>query len=78
MYREEEGNPENDKTAIKWYTLAAKQGNWVAQSSLAEMYEAGEGVLKDDVKAYMWYNLAASSGRGMTRYSKGLLAEKMT
>jgi len=29
MYANGRGVPENDKTAVKWYTLAAEQGTWM-------------------------------------------------
>jgi len=31
MYANGQGVPENDKTAVKWYRLAAEQGTAVAQ-----------------------------------------------
>ena len=35
-----EGVPENDKTAVKWYTLAAEQGISDAQYNLGVMYDS--------------------------------------
>ena len=32
MYDNGQGVPQNDKTAVKWYTLAAEQGDAYAQS----------------------------------------------
>jgi TPR repeat protein len=34
MYRKGQGVPQDDKTAVKWYRLAAEQGYALAQFSL--------------------------------------------
>ena len=38
------GVPEDDAEAVRWYRLAAEQGNAFAQSNLGVMYANGEGV----------------------------------
>ena len=43
---------ENDRTAVKWYTLAAEQGYVEAQYSLAVMFRDGKGVLENNKTAY--------------------------
>ena len=53
---------ENDKEAVKWYTLAAEQGEVRAQSNLGVMYDDGEGVPENDEVAVKWYTLAAEQG----------------
>ena len=62
MYRKGKGVPQDYKTAVKWYTLAAEQGTARAQYYLALMYRDGFGVLQDNVYALMWLNIAISSG----------------
>ncbi len=52
---------------MRWYRLAAEQGNANAQYSLGVMYANGEGVKRDYVLAYMWANLAASQKTGVDR-----------
>jgi uncharacterized protein len=47
--------------AVKWYRLAADQGDALAQVDLGEMCLSGHGVPQDYVEAYMWFNLAAAS-----------------
>jgi len=47
---------------VKWYRLAAEQGDQLGQCSLGEMYYEGRGVPQDYVIAHMWVNLAASQG----------------
>ena len=61
MYDEGMSVSQDDKTAVKWYTLAAEQGDASAQNNLGAMYGNGEGVLQDYVRAHMWWNIAASS-----------------
>jgi len=47
---------------MKWYRLAAEQGNAIAQANLGVMYEDGEGVPQDYKEAAKWYRLAAEQG----------------
>ena len=46
MYENGYGVPQDDESAVKWYTLAAGQGHASAQTNLAWMYENGRGVPK--------------------------------
>ncbi|MAI49794.1 MAG: hypothetical protein CMM16_04410, partial [Rhodospirillaceae bacterium] len=62
MYANGRGVPKDDETAVKWYTLAAKQGLTSAQYNLGVMYANGRGVPKDDETAVKWYTLAAKQG----------------
>jgi len=62
MYRYGHGVPQNDKTAVKWYTLAAEQGNVSAQYNLGVMYLRGNGVGMSWVYAYMWGSIAGHNG----------------
>jgi TPR repeat protein len=54
MYNLGLGVSENDKTAVKWHTLAADQGYADAQSNLGVKYHYGKGVLTKNRRAYMW------------------------
>ena len=47
---------------VKWYRLAAEQGDVFAQNNLGIMYRAGEGVPQNDKTAVKWYRLAAEQG----------------
>jgi TPR repeat protein len=78
MYGNGDGVPQDDKTALKWWTLAAEQGQADAQNSLGYMYATGEGVLQDYVYAHMWWNIAASSGNKNAPENRDMVAEKMT
>tara|TARA_R110002096_G_scaffold158845_1_gene324382 strand:+ start:917 stop:1510 length:594 start_codon:yes stop_codon:yes gene_type:complete len=83
MYSNGEGVPENDKTAVKWYTLAAEQGYDKAQYNLGNMYNNGRGVPENDKTAVKWYTLAAEQGYAfgqamlglMYQYGKGVLTD---
>ena len=67
---------------MRWYRLAADQGDADAQYNLGAAYSAGDGVLPDYVQAYMWANLAASisSGDDQKKYSaaRDAVGDKMT
>ena len=78
MYANGEGVPEDDATAVKWYTKAAEQGDAAAQNNLGVMYEDGHGVPQDNVMAYMWWNLAAAQGDENAKENKGKLQDSMT
>jgi len=62
MYSKGQGVPQNDKTAVRWYRLAAEQGIDLTQLNLGWMYANGKGVMRDYIRALMWWNIAASSG----------------
>ncbi len=42
MYNNGRGVPRDDKTAVKWWTLAAEQGDASAQHNLGFMYNKDE------------------------------------
>ena len=78
MYATGEGVPEDDREAVKWFRMAAEQGNASAQFNLAVMYYDGEGVPEDYVRAYVWANLSAAQGQKEANELKDLLRPKMT
>ncbi|HIF07390.1 MAG TPA: sel1 repeat family protein [Gemmatimonadetes bacterium] len=39
---------------MRWWRLAAEQGEPLAQTNLGSMYYYGEGVPEDIVLGYMW------------------------
>ena len=75
MYRNAEGVPQDDKTAVKWYTLAAEQDDASAQNNLGVMYRNGEGVPQDYKTAVKWYTLAAEQGHVSAQYNLGFMYE---
>jgi TPR repeat protein len=76
--------PQNDAEAVKWFRLAADQGNSAAQFKLGMMYTQGQGVLQDYVRAHVWFNLAAARGdqdaevRDAAIKSRDIAARRMT
>ena len=48
LYDFGKGVTENNTEAIKWYRLAAEQGNVDAQFSISNMHDLGEGVADND------------------------------
>ncbi len=58
-----EGVAQDYNEAVKWFRLAADQGDAVAQCSLGAMYETGDGVPKDHSEAIRLFSLAAQQGQ---------------
>ncbi len=67
------GLAEDDEEAVRWYRLAAEQGNAGGQSALGFMYARGEGLPEDDEEAVRWYRLAAEQGYAGAQYNLGLM-----
>ena len=63
----------NNKEAVKWYRLAADQGNLDAQIELGVMYYHGDRVSQDHAEAAKLYRLAADQGDGAAQFNLGLL-----
>ena len=78
MYDLGVGVPQDDKAAVKWYTLAAEQGDTDAQYNLALMYANGEGVIQDNVYAHMWFNIAGSNGYEGAAAARATVANRLT
>ena len=53
---------ENAAEAVKWYRLAAEQGDSLAQFTLGQRSIAGAGLPKDPVEAFKWLSLASAQG----------------
>jgi hypothetical protein len=62
MYAKGRGLDKDPVEALKWYRLAAEQGNAFAQSEIGVMYMDGVGVDQDYKEAIKWYQLAAEQG----------------
>ncbi len=78
MYYGGQGVPQDYKTAVKWFTLAAEQGHAKAQYILGLMYWDGKVVPQDNVYALMWWNIAASSGHKDAIGNRDIIAKRMT
>jgi TPR repeat protein len=64
---------QDDQEAVKWYRLAAVQGDTNAQYSLGLMYVNGEGVPQDYGEAVKWYRLAAEKGHVKAQLNLGAM-----
>lgn len=67
------GLPRNYPEAVKWFSLAAAQGNAMAEGDLGESYRSGRGVARDYAKALHWLSLAAHAGQGAAQFGLGMM-----
>jgi TPR repeat protein len=77
MYDAGEGISEDDAEAVKWYSLAADQGNSIAQNNLGAMYFAGEGVTEDKIAAYKWFFISGELGNDDGRENSQFVSKSM-
>ena len=63
---------------MRWYRMAAEQGNADAQYNLGFMYAIGSGVLKDATLAHMWLNIAGANGSEIAREWRDTIEDDMT
>ena len=73
MYYNGRGVPQDYGEAVRWYRLAADQGDAGSQYNLGLMYNDGRGVLQDYGEAVHWWSLAADRGYAAAQYSLGLM-----
>ena len=57
-----EGVPVDKVESVKWYKLAAEQGDADAQFNLGASYLEGNGIDIDNVEGMKWIKLAAKNG----------------
>ena len=73
MYSNGQGVPESNTEAVKWYRLAANQGNAIAQYNIGIMYANGNGVPQNYAEAVKWYRLAARQGYASAQSNIGVM-----
>ena len=78
MYGAGQGIAQDYKEAVKWYRLAAEQGDALGQVDLGLMYYYGKGVSQDYSRAHMWFNVCAVNGSDLCQKKRDLIAKKMT
>jgi TPR repeat protein len=78
MHAKGDGVPENKAEAVKWYRLAAEQGDAGAQNNLGLMYVKGDGVPQNYVKAYVWWSVAAAQGNENGKNNRDIVSEQLT
>jgi hypothetical protein len=65
------GVVKDEREAVKWYRLAADQGDADAQCRLGECYRDGTGVPNDEREAVKWFRMAADKGHARTQFNLG-------
>jgi uncharacterized protein len=68
-----ESVPKNFEEAIRWYTMAAENGDSEAKNELAFIYFTGNGVKKDYKKAYTLFQEAANMNHTLAQYNLGIM-----
>ena len=71
-YAKGEGVKRNEKEAMKWFQMAADQGNAKGQRSIGLIYAIGHVVEKDEAKAVEWFRKAAEQGDAKAQYNLGV------
>ena len=66
------GVPRDAGEAVRWYRMAAAQGNFEAQFNLAVKYKTGDGVPEDAAEAAIWYRAAAEQGFAAAQFNLGV------
>jgi len=78
MYDEGYGVPQDYAEAVRWYRLAAEQGDALAQNNLGTMYGRGLGVPQDHATAHMWLNIAVANGAEGAAENRDIAEGRMT
>lgn len=68
-----DGVVQNDKEAVKWFALAAKQGLTEAQYQYGLVLLRGRGVVQDYKSGFSWIEKSAKGGHAKAQYSLGEL-----
>ena len=66
---------QNQVEAVRWYRLAAEQGEAMAQANLGFCYYDGRGVGKNYAEAVKWYSKAADQGNASAQTNLGVCYE---
>lgn len=75
QYYDGHGVPKDHAESLKWYRMAAEQGDASAQYSVGRMYAHGEGVNKDNSEAVKWWIKAANQGYDFAQNDLGAAYE---
>ncbi len=78
QHRIGKGVPRDGVEALRWYRLAAEQGDAEGQYEMAAMLASGQGGRKDDFEAVRWLRKAADQGYLRAQNRLGLAYENGT
>ena len=73
MYSDSPRVSRDDQEALRWWRLAAAQGNADAQFSLGSWTLFGHGLPQNVQKAAYWFRLAANQGHADAQFQLGAL-----
>jgi TPR repeat protein len=72
-YQGSKGADKDIVAAMKWFRMAADQGNTYAQFRMAWASYYGEGMQKNLAEARRWYLKAAEQGEAVAQFNLGLM-----
>ncbi len=78
MYENGRGVAQDYAEAVRWYRMAAEQGNAIAQLNLGLGYAKGQGVPQDFATAHMWLNIAGANGHSNAIDAREVVATRLT
>jgi TPR repeat protein len=67
------GVPQDYAEALRWYRLAAAQGNAEAEDQIGFFYLSGWGVPQDSAQALKWFRKAADQGNEVAQRNIGMM-----
>ena len=63
LYEDGQGVTQDYDEAVKWYSLAAEQGDTMAQCNLGHLYADERTGNQNFIKAHKWFNIARAKER---------------
>ena len=72
MYYHGMGVPQDDKTAVKWFRLAAEEGHAFGALNLAFAYFDGKGAEENWVSGYVWALISLDSATKVVESTKNV------
>jgi hypothetical protein len=72
IFKNGRGVAQDDGEAVRWYRLAAEQGDAKAQLFLGLGFNIGKGVKQDKAEAARWFRLAAEQGNAHAQFLLGV------
>ena len=73
MYASGQGVPQDYAEAVRWYRMAADQGEALAQFNLGAMYHSGHGISQNYAEALHWYRMAADQGNANAQWNLSVM-----
>jgi TPR repeat protein len=78
MYGKGQGVTQNYAESVKWYRLAAEQGDAGGQLNLGINYSLGLGVPQNVELSYVWLSIAAANGQVNAVKARDLVSRLLT